>query len=38
MDYSGKISFLDETSAQAFNDFFSENYVSNINPELFTGA
>jgi Ca2+-binding RTX toxin-like protein len=31
MDYSGKISFLDETSAQAFNDFFSENYVSNIN-------
>lgn len=22
MDYSGKISFLDETSAQAFNDFF----------------
>ena len=31
MDYSGKISFLDGTSAQAFNDFFSENYVSNIN-------
>ena len=30
MDYSGKITFADGTSAQAFNDFFSENYVSNI--------